>query len=60
MPPWALSDPIVTAGEEEEYEVESILRHHWQWGRVMEYLVHWHGYDEAKDSQVSEQDLIHT
>ena len=25
----------------------------------MEYLVHWHGYDEAEDSWVSEQDLIH-
>ena len=51
-------DPIVTAGEEEEYEVESILRHYW-WVRVIEYLIHWHGYDEAKDSWVSERDLVH-
>ena len=29
-------DPIVTAGEEEEYEVESILRH-CRRGRVIEY-----------------------
>ena len=53
------SDPIVTAGEEEEYEVEIILRH-CQWGQVTEYLVHWHGYDEAEDNWVQEQDLIHT
>ena len=51
-------NPIETASKEEEYEVESILRHH-QWGRVMEYLVHWCSYDEAEDSWVSEQDLIH-
>ena len=51
-------DPIVNAGAKEEYEVESILRHR-QRGLVMECLVHWHGYDEAKDSWVSEQDLIH-
>ena len=51
-------DPIVTAGEEEEYKVKSILRHRW-WGQVMEYLVHYHGYDETEDSWVSEQDLIH-
>ena len=52
-------DPIVTAGAEEEYEVESILRHCWQ-GQVTEYLVYWRGYNEAKDSWVQEQDLIHT
>ena len=51
-------DSIVTAGAEEEYELESILRHCWQ-GQVMEYLVHLHGFDEAEDSWVSEQDLIH-
>ena len=51
-------DPIVTAGEEEEYEVESILRHRWG-GPVTEYLVHWRGYDKAEDSWVLEQDLIH-
>ena len=50
-------DPIVTAGDKEEYEVEGILRHCWQ-GRVTEHLVHWHGYDEAEDSWVQEQDLI--
>ena len=49
-------DSIVTAGEEEEYEVESILRHCWQ-GQVAEYLVHWHRYDETEDNWVSEQDL---
>ena len=52
------TDPIVTASKEEEYEVESILKHCW-WGQVMEYLVHWHGYNETEDSWVSEQDLIH-
>ena len=51
-------DSIVTAGEEEEYEVKSILRHRWR-GRVTEYLVHWHGYNEVEDSWVQEQDLIH-
>ena len=51
-------DPIVTAGEEEEYEVKSILRTR-QLGRVTEYLVHWCSYDEAEDSWFSEQDLIH-
>ena len=51
-------DPFVTAGAKEEYEVESILRHHQQ-GQTMEYLVHWHGYDKAEDSWVQEQDLIH-
>ena len=51
-------DPFMTAGAEEEYEVESILRHQWQ-GRVMEYLVYWHSYNEAEDSWVLEQDLIH-
>ena len=50
-------DPFVTSGAEEEYEVDSILRHHW-WGQLIEYLVHWHGYDEAEDSWVSEKDLI--
>ena len=50
-------DPIVTAGSEEECEVESILGNRW-WGRVMENLVHWHGYDDTEDSWVSEQDLI--
>ena len=44
-------DPIVTSGEEEEYKVESMVRHHWQ-GQVMEYLVHWRGCDETKDSWV--------
>ena len=52
------SDSIVTAGEEEEYEVESILRH-CQWGRVKEYLAHWCSYNETEDSWVSNQDLIH-
>ena len=51
-------DPIVIAGQEEEYEVESILRHRW-WGRTMEYLVHWHGYNGTEDSWMSEQNLIH-
>ena len=51
-------DPIVIAGEKEEYEAESLLQHHWQ-GQAMEYLVHWHGYDEAEHNWVSEQDLIH-
>ena len=51
-------DPIVTAGEEEEYEVESILMHCQCWS-VMEYLVHWHGYNKAEDSWVPKQDLIH-
>ena len=50
-------DPSVTAGAEEEYKVESILRHRQQ-GPVMEYLVHLHSYDEAEDSWVQEQDLI--
>ena len=51
-------DPIVAAGAEEEYGMESILWHR-QRGQVMECLVHWRGYDEAEDSWVSEQDLIH-
>ena len=51
-------DPIAIAGIEEEYEVESILRHH-RWGGAMEYLVHWHGYDKAKDRWVLDQDLIY-
>ena len=51
-------DPTVTAGEEEEYEVESILRYHRR-GQVTEYLVHWYGYNEAEDNWVQEQDLIH-
>ena len=46
------SDPIASIGTEEEYEVESILRHCW-WGQVMEYLVHWYSYDEGEDSCVS-------
>ena len=52
-------NPIVTTIKEEEYEVESILRHP-QWGGAMEYLVNWYGYDEADGSWVSEQDLVHT
>ena len=51
-------NPIVIAVKEEEYEVESFLRHRW-WGQVMENLVHWHSYDKAGDSWASEQDLIH-
>ena len=48
----------MTADEKEEYEVESILRYN-QWGQAIEYLVQWHGYDEAENSWVLEQDLIH-
>ena len=51
-------DPIVTAGAEEEYKLESILRHH-RWGQVMEYLVHWCSYNKVEDSWVSEKDIIH-
>ena len=51
-------DPIITADVDKEYEVEHILKHH-RWGQVMEYLVHWHSYNEAEDSWVLEQDLIH-
>ena len=45
------TDSIVTAGAEEEYEGESILRHRWR-GWAMEYLVHQHGYDEKEDSWI--------
>ena len=51
-------DPIVTSGKEEEYEVESILRH-LQWGQAIKCLLHCCGYDEAEDNWVSEQDHIH-
>ena len=51
-------DPIVIAGAEEQYKVESILRNH-QWGQVIEYLLHSHGYDKAEVNWVQEQDLIH-
>ena len=51
-------DPLVTANEEEEYKVESILRHRWQ-GLAIEYLVPWYSYDEVEDSWVSEQDFVH-
>ena len=51
-------DPIVTSGSEEEYEVESILKHH-QRRQAMEYLVQWHSYNKAEDSWISEQDLIY-
>ena len=51
-------DLIVTACEEEEYEVESILTYRWP-GQVTEYWVHWRSYDEAEDSWVSEQDLVY-
>ena len=44
-------DPIVTAGEEEEYEVESILMALPVAGcSAMEYLVDWYSYDEEEDS----------
>ena len=52
-------DPIVTASQQEEYEVEDILRHR-RWWQTMKYLVHWCGYDDTEDSWVLEQDLIHT
>ena len=51
-------NPIVTAGDKEECELESILKHRWQ-QQVMGYIVHCYGYDEAEDNWVSEQDLIH-
>ena len=51
-------DPIMTAGEEEEYQVESILMDCWQ-EQAMEYLVHWYTYDKAEDSWVSEQDFVY-
>ena len=51
-------DLIVTAGAEEEYEVESILRHR-RWGQVIEYLLYWRSYNKAKDNWVSEKDFIH-
>ena len=51
-------DPFVTAGEEEEYKVESILRHCWR-GWAMEYLVPRYSYDETEDSWVVEQDLVY-
>ena len=53
-----LPDSIVTSSEEEEHEVESILRHR-QGGQKAECLVHWHGYNKAEDSWVLEQDHIH-
>ena len=37
---------FVTPGEEEEYEVENILKHDW-WDQAMGYLVQWCNYDEA-------------
>ena len=42
-----LLDSIVTASEEEENEVKSILRHR-QGGCVIECLLHWCGYDEER------------
>ena len=51
-------DPILTAGEEEEYKLESILKHQ-RHGQATEYLVHGYSYDEAENIWVSEQDLVH-
>ena len=50
--------PNVTAVKEKEYKVESILRHHLQ-GWAMEYLMHWHGNDEAENNWALKQDLVH-
>ena len=53
-------DPIVTAGKDEEYEVESFFFFmHCQREQAMKYLVHWCGYDKAENSCISEQDFVY-
>ena len=43
--------------EEEEHEVETIVRHKWVKGRSLQYLVKWVGYPTSENSWQSEEHL---
>ena len=44
--------------KEEEYEGEEI-RKHWKKGQRTQYLVHWKGYRNEHDQQITESGLPH-
>src|SRR5258708_39608341 len=51
--------PVITANDEEEYEIERILNSRRKGPYKVEYLVHWKNYSPEEDSWINSSDMEH-